>query len=237
VAGVATTVGLWTSVNETVTSAETIDGGALVSSGGQTVSVTGISACDWTGVRLAAAEQPDRVVLTLQYTRPTVDTCSGMPDTAVYSARLQAPLGHRTLVDGATGKPVSFFDSRRILRPSYLPAAYTFRYDAPDASGLLGYEYLAAPRGATASCTQLYSADGDEYDRLLVVIQAYGGELEWPPRTKPRPVTVHGRRALGIPGRISWTQDGQTIIVAANDPGLPAPELLRVADSVGDGAT
>jgi hypothetical protein len=132
---------------------------------------------------------------------------------------------------GADGRPVPFFDSRRILWPGYLPPGYAFRYDAPDAPELLSYQfpYLALPRQPTVGCAQLYSASDDD---LLVVMQVTGGTVRWPPRARPRAVTVHGHRALAIPGRISWTQDGQTIVVAANNPGLSVLDLLRVANSL-----
>lgn len=107
-----------------------------------------------------------------------------MPGFAVYDARLRVPLGHRELVDGATDKPVPYFDTRRLLRPGYLPPGYAFRYDAPDASGLLGHEYLAVPRDAKASCSQLYSTGESD---MLVITQADGGTLAWPPGIKPRP--------------------------------------------------
>ena len=43
---------------------------------------------------------------------------------------------------------------------------------------------------------------------------------------------VRGRPALALPERISWSQDGQTIVVARPDPVLPANELINVADSL-----
>jgi hypothetical protein len=134
-------------------------------------------------------------------------------------------------VDGVTGKLIPFFDSRRILRPGYLPPGYAFRYNAPGASELLSYQfpYLALPGQPAVSCTQVYSASDDG---LLVVMQATGGTLGWSARTRPRTVTVHGHRALVIPGRIGWNQDGQTIVVATNDPALPTDELISVADSI-----
>jgi len=225
----AAVTGLWVHRHSMVVDSESIDGGALVSSDGRTVSVMGVLACDWTAW-LTAAEQPARVVITLQTAHPGTPSCSGMPGFAVYHAMLRAPLGHRELMDGATDKPVPYFDSRRLLRPGYLPPGYGFRYDAPDASGLLGYEYLAVPRNTEVSCSQLYSAgDAD----MLVITQASGGTLAWPPRIRPRPVIVRGHRALAIPGRISWSLNDQTIVVAATDAALPMTELIAVADSLG----
>jgi hypothetical protein len=137
-------------------------------------------------------------------------------------------------MDGASGRPVPFFDSGRILWPSYVPAGYEFDYAAPNGYELFGYEDLAAPQGSTVSCSQLYSRFGLP-DMLLVVTQATGGRLEWPAGTRAEPVTVRGHRALTIPGRISWTQDGQTIVVFATNRVLRMSELIKVADSVGDG--
>jgi len=217
-------------VRSGLNSTESIDGGALVSSDGRTVSVMGVGACDWSNMHLTAAEQPGSVVLTLRYTRPLQDTCSGMPGYAAYHTQLQAPLGHRRLVDGVTGKAVPYFDSRHLLRPAYLPLGYQFRYDAPSATGLLSYDYQAAPEGATVSCSQLYSRAGGP--DLLVITQATGGRLTWPTQVRPQPVIVHGHQALAIPGRLSWTQGGQTIVVAATDPDLPESELVSVAASL-----
>lgn len=225
----AVTAALWAYLHSTVVFTVSVDGGALVSPDGRTVSVTAASLCDQTDT-LIAREQPASVTLTVQIAEPRNPPCSGMPGFAVYRAQLQAPLGRRKLLDGSTGRPVPFFDSRHLLRPAYLPPGYAFRYDAPNAYYLLGYEYLAPQEGPTASCSQLYS-DGSD-DDLLVVTQAIGGRLEWPPRLRPRPVLVRGRRALEIPGRISWAQDGQTIVVATTDTALPTSELLQVAEGL-----
>ena len=228
----AVTAAVWAYTHATGVSTASIVGGALVSLDGRTVSVTtALAPCGETDT-LIAAEQPARVTLTLEYTYSKHPSCTGMPAFAVYSVRLQAPLRHRRLVDGVSGKPVPFFDTRGILRPGYLPPGYAFRYDAPDASELLTYQfpYLALPRQPGVSCSQLYSASDDD---LLVIMQATGGTLGWPAKIRPRAVTVRGHRALAIPGRISWTQDSQMIVVATNNSALPMDALIRVADSVG----
>jgi hypothetical protein len=185
--------------------------------------------CDWTDT-LIADEQPARMTLTVRYSHPRIPSCSGMPGFAVYRARLAAPVGRRQLIDGVTGKRIPFFYGNRILRPSYVPPGYVFRYDAPAAYELPGFEYLAA-FGGSASCSRLYTT-GDPND-LLVITQAVGRNLPWPLTLKPRPVRVHGHGGLVAPGRISWTEDGQTVVVATNNTTLPQPALLAVADSLG----
>ena len=228
VVAVAATVWLLASRNGAGVTTQSIDGGALVSSDGRTVSVTVGTNCNQTNT-LTASEQQAVVTVAVQV-RVSGPPCSGFPGAAVYSARLRAPLGHRSLVDGATGRPVPIFDGRRILRPAYLPPGYALRYDAPDAFYLLGSQYLAVPQDPTVSCSQLYAAHG--FQDLLVITQASGGTLHWPPDFVPRAVTVRGHRALAVSGRVSWTQDGQTIVVAATDQALPASELIAVADSL-----
>ena len=226
---VGAVAGWWVYAHHTVVTVESITGGALVSSDGRTVAVSGVVGCDATDT-LRAAEQPGRVTLTLDYVHLANPPCSGIPGFAVYRARLQAPLGRRALVDAATGRPVPYFDASSLDKPGYLPPGYAFRYAAPDAFGLFGGEYLAVPVDARLSCSQIYSPS-DDYD-LLVITQADGGRLVWPAGVKPRKLTVRGRPALAIPGRISWVQDGQLIVVATNNPELRLPELVAVADSM-----
>lgn len=225
----AAVIGWRTYTHGTVVSTIPIDGGALVSADGRTVSVTAGALCEDTDT-LSAAEQPGRVTLTLDDSHPRIPTCSGMPGYAVYRTRLQAPLGRRALVDSVTGKLVPYCVASRLLRPSYLPAGYALRYDAPDAYGLMYGDHLAVPVTATVSCSQLYAA-ADPYDDLIVITQARGGRLEWP-LIKPRRLIVHGHPALAIPGRISWTEDGQLIVVASDYPPLPTRELIAVAESL-----
>lgn len=226
----AAVIAWWAYTSATVVSTMPIDGGALVSADGRTVSVTAPALCDDTD-NLSAAERPDRVTLTLDYTHPRSPTCSGMPGYAVYRARLQAPLGRRALVDSATGKLVPYCVASRLPRPAYLPAGYALRYDAPTAHGLVYGDYLAVPIQATVSCSELYAA-ADPYDDLLVITQARGGRLSWPTGIKPQRLVVRGHPALAIPGRISWTEDGQLIVVATTNPALHPRELIAVADSI-----
>ena len=86
------------------------------------------------------------------------------------------------------------------------------------------------PVAATVSCSQLYAA-ADPYDDLIVITQARGARLEWP-GIKPRRLLVRGHPALAIPGRISWTEDGQLIVVATDNPVVHARELIAVAESL-----
>ena len=210
----------WLTYNSSVTTDLSVSGGALVSADGRTVSVTAGALCDDT-VTLTADEQPASVVITLHDTHPRIARCSGMPGFAVYHVPLVQPLGRRRLLDGLTGDRIPFFDVADVVRPTYVPPGYVFRYDAPEAVELFSYGYPPLPKAAV--CSQLYERGDD----VLIITQ--GGTL-LPPRAKPRHITVSGHPALEFTGAITWTAHGQRFTVSAQD--LSAAELIAVADGM-----
>src|SRR5215469_1327701 len=146
-----------------------IDGGALVSASGRTISVTAGVLCD-ENAALVADEQQASVSIAVKYAAPRTATCSGIPGFAVYHVQLSQPLGRRRLIDQVSGKPVPFIDVARILRLAYIPPGFMFRYDAPDGAGMFGPEYLSAVVQAPVTCSQLYTTTDNR--AALVITQS-----------------------------------------------------------------
>jgi hypothetical protein len=104
------------------------------------------------GATLTADETSSRVTLVLrQIVSGTVCPADYAIGTA--SVTLRRALGGRSLVDGTTGRLIPYFDGRRLLRVTFLPAGYRFSaylpFPSPPAVTSWEREY-ASPGQATA---------------------------------------------------------------------------------------
>jgi hypothetical protein len=175
---------------------------------------------------LEARESPDAVTVRLHLV-PQAMLAPGSCGIEVFSARLQAPLGSRQLVDGVTGARLAAFPGQGILRPAFLPSGFVHRYDA----AFLGSDTVA---GAAAGCTLVYTQT-DSYDEAIWISQIAGGHWRTPSGVTATPIVVRGLPGLAINGEIEWTQHGQLFTVQSMTYAyatLSTPQLVAIADSL-----
>lgn len=145
------------------------------------------------------------------------------------SVALRYPLSGRLLIDGTTGRRISYFDGRRLYRVTYLPPGYRLSHYWPNASGFWFREYTFV----------------SGKDQRLTVFQIPGhaaGASGWPVQSR---VMVHGQPAtLQAAGNgpmysreITWSAGGfvftiSTTSINSGQLSLPAAELIRIADGL-----
>lgn len=209
------------------------DGPAMVSADGRTVTVGGFGYPCFGTVSPLAQESARQVRLSLRWTTPNKHgVCNkSMALVRAMDVHLSAPLSARTLVNGDNGRALDWFDGRRVLHPSWLPAGCALQYASPAVSSglatgpryLAGYvqDYQSSTTGAVLMITQIL------------------GTANTPPDPQDHPTAI---RVRGHPGRadshsITWTEDGQTIRLSiysqGSAPGKPVTvtDLLAIAAS------
>jgi hypothetical protein len=209
---------------------DSVEGGALVSVDGRTISVTGDGVlCDQV-ISLDAIETDLTVAIELRNAQPRKPECAGVTTYALYRVRLALPLGRRRLIDGVTGKPVPYLDVTAVRRPAYVPPGYVFRYDEPGTRAFPLYPYPAPTRHGRVSYSEVFSARANDW---LVITRQPAGPVRWPASFRVRAVTVRGHRATAAAGAVTWTQDGWRFTVNGDGvPPLPLGELLAIANSI-----
>lgn len=172
---------------------------------------------------LTATETASRVTLVLRQIL-SGSICAAILSVGTTAVVLRHPLSGRALVDGTSGHRIPYFDGRKLLRVTYLPAGYRFSSYFPAAAG--GWE------------RQFVSVDGP-----LIIVQVPGSAAAsptWPVQFRAgvdgRPATVHIDSDNGQAyGRaISWTADGYTfavysLIMQAGQQPLGVAALTRIA--------
>jgi hypothetical protein len=218
----------WLYSSSEVITYDGIEGGALVSPDGRTISVSAEGVCEQV-ITLDATETQEAVVIRLRYARPRNVQCGGVGIYAVFRARLVLPLGRRRLIDGVTGRLVPHLDFEAIRRPGYVPPGYTFRYDQPGTGASPEFPFPMVTSHGRMTATEVF---GTSDDRWLFITQQPVVPVRWPAGLKARAVTVHGHRATAAAGRLlTWNQDGLRFTVAAA-PAIPLSELLAIANSI-----
>lgn len=222
--------GVWLYHNSDVITYDSVEGGALVSADGRTISVTGDGVlCDQV-ISLEAIETELTVTIDLRNAQPRKPECAGMTGYALYRVRLGLPLGRRRLIDGVTGKPVPYLDVNAVRRPAYVPPGYVFRYDEPGTRAFPLYPYPAPTSHGRVSYSEVFSASDNNW---LVITQQPAGPVRWPASFRVRAVTVCGHRAMAAAGVVTWTQESLRFTVRADAiPPPPLTELLAIADSI-----
>ncbi len=213
---------------QTVVSYVGYSGPTLLSADQRTVTVAGFTYPCFGTLRPIARETRTRVALWLKYVTPvhhgvcTMDMAMEGPR----DIRLSAPLGSRLLTDGATGRSLRWFDVRRMLRPSVIPAGYKLRLVTPLVTGLL-------PAPATPACRQDYQSR----DATLSILQSTGA-LELPRRGggAPAAIRVRGYPGLASAYGITWREAGYSVLIEAypdtgDTPVLTTSSLIAIADS------
>lgn len=206
-------------------------------------------------LRLTATERPRRVVLHGQQT-PSHDVCAvDAPTSKLLTAVLRRRLWGRALVDGSTGRPVRYFDGRRLVRIGHLPDGYRFHQDTPWPDLFL-FRQPKGWRGPNAWVREYVPREPCSQSAMtpqvtLRVTQVRPATVAHTLGTGParRTVSVNGHRAVirastagGLTRHaITWTADGYGFGVvwlghpAADCPHptpVPEAELLRVARSL-----
>jgi hypothetical protein len=147
------------------------------------------------------------------------------------AAVLRHPLAGRVLVDGTTGRRIPYFDGRKLLRVTYLPAGYRFALYFPAPAGGWERRFVSANR-----------AYG-----ILDVVQVPGsaaalsaGPVQYRAQVDGHPATVQiGSYGGQVDARsISWTADGYALDVYSRNtqasPPLGVAALTRVAAGLRD---
>jgi hypothetical protein len=215
------------------TSTEAITG-ALVAPDGRQVVVPYTGGGCVVGARLTATETRSKVTLLLRQVLSGASVCPA--DLIVglsVSVTLPHPLWGRSLVDGSTGRPIPYFDGRKLLRVTYLPPGYRFSayqpYPAPAANA---WEREFVSRGQATAPVEVEQVPGNT-----------AVAPSWPVTAR---IKVGGRPAAlsvltsngQVYGRaITWRAGGYafvvyTVMVSAGQRLLPTVELTRIADGL-----
>lgn len=213
---------------QTVVSYVGYAGPTLLSADRRTVTVAGFPYPCFGTLRPIARETKMRVALWLRYVTPVHHGVCNM-DMAMEGPqviRLSAPLGSRLLIDGATGRSLHWFDARRMLRPSVIPAGYKLQVVTPFETGSL-------PDQAISGCRQDYQSRAATFS----IIQS-AGTLELPQTGQHAPAAI---RVRGHPGfasayAIAWREKGYNVLIEAypkmgRAPVLATTALIAIADS------
>ncbi|HEX6449226.1 MAG TPA: hypothetical protein VF060_07185 [Trebonia sp.] len=175
---------------------------------------------------LTATETASRVTLVLKQILSGIVCPAGL-SFGTATAVLRHPLSGRALVDGTSGHRIPYFDGRKLLRVTYLPAGYRFSNYFPAAAGGWERDFVSA----------------DQANGPLNVVQVPGSAAAsptWPVQFRAevdgRPAAVHINSDNGqVYGRaISWTADGYTfavysLIMQAGQNPLGVAALTRIA--------
>jgi hypothetical protein len=186
------------------------------------------------GATLTATETSSRVTLVLRQVLSGAAICPA--DVIVgltTSVTLPHPLWGRTLVDGTTGRPIHYFDGRKLLRVTYLPAGYRFS------------AYQLVPSAPFTSWEREFTSPG-QATAPVDVEQTQGNATAGP----SWPVTAHVRvdsrlaalEVLAANGQVlgravTWRASGYafavyTVMVRAGQRLLSAAELTGIADGL-----
>ncbi|HEY6296216.1 MAG TPA: hypothetical protein VIX15_11175 [Streptosporangiaceae bacterium] len=217
----------------TTTNTEAITG-ALVAPDGRHVVVPYLGGGCVVGAKLTATETGSKVTLVLRQLLSGASVCPA--DLIVgldVSVTLPHPLWGRSLVDGSTGRPIPYFDGRKLLRVTYLPPG--FRFSA----------YQPYPEPAVNAWEREFGSRGQA--TAPVEIEQVAGNTavapSWPVTARikvgARPATLSVLTSGGqVFGRaIAWRAGGYafvvyTVMVRAEQRLLSTAELARIADGL-----
>lgn len=209
-------------------------GTAIVSADGRTVTVGqyGAAVCG-SAITPVARESAARVAVFLRYvpSAATPPCPQAFAMVSAYNIRLGTPLGSRTLVDGTTGRPITWISARLVLRPVTLPAGYQLR--ALTAAG----NSLHTGKPPPVGCVQTFVSETGAVE--LVIAQSAGtvrlggsGPVGW------LHIQVRGHPGLASRNVITWRENGLTDYIAAGPgpksaeaPSFTTQQLIAIADS------
>jgi hypothetical protein len=228
-----TTTGTTTTASTTTTNPEAI-GGALVASDGRHIVVPYTGGGCVQGATLTAAETRTRVTLVLRQVMSGASVCpADLIVGLTVAVTLRHPLWGRSLIDGYTGRPIHYFDGRKLLRVTYLPPGYRFS------------AYTLFPSAPFSAWEREFTSPGQA--SAPVDIEQLTGNVavgpSWPVTARVR---VGGRLAalevLTSSGRVfgravTWRAGGfsfavYTVMVRAGQRLLSAAELTAIANGL-----
>jgi hypothetical protein len=215
------------------TSPEAITG-ALVAPDGREVVVPYTGGGCVVGARLTATETRSKVTLVLRQVLSGASICpADLIVGLTVTTTLPHPLWGRSLVDGSTGRPIPYFDGRKLLRVTYLPPGYRFSAYLPyPAPAVTTWEREFVSRGQATAPVDIEQVKGNT-----------AVAPSWPVTAR---LTVDGRPAAlsvltsggQVFGRaITWRADGYafvvyTVMVRSGQRLLSAAELNGVASGL-----
>jgi hypothetical protein len=192
---------------------------------------------------LVARSYPNRVTLVVRTATQAPDAvCPLMAELASWSlsATIAAPLGRRPLVQALSGKPIAYFDDRRLAGVGGLPHGFRFSGESPG----VPFDLLLAPLHPAVGETRSYSGPG-QLDPSLFVTQLVGKVRLTSTPVYPivRNLTVDWRRAAlhvrwvqvsTVSRSVTWSNWGYTFVVTSisityHGAALPTSQLLDVA--------
>lgn len=205
-------------------------GTAIVSDDGRTL-IVGPYGLECGGtVSVVARESRARVDLFLQYV-PGGSACvpgeGAMAMVPEQRIRLHAPLGHRKLADGQTGKATPWLSARLVLRPRLIPVGYL-------SGGLLPWISSSLYAGGVrpAACMQIYRVRNfralSGADEFAIIQSAAGLQLQ--PSGGWKPIRVRGHPGQAAPGMITWREQGLTDLISTGA-GWTTSKLIAIANS------
>jgi hypothetical protein len=214
-------------------------GPLLVSRDERTISIAGPGPCTGS-VSLSAVERPDRVIVKATWTGPAhPPTCTGAMGMSSWSTRLRAPVGTRSVIDAATGRPAVWIGGPNLLDPGYIPAGFTLDQLSTMSPPLID-------RSTDAPCyTREYLAGTMPHYRELFIGEC-PGTFVTTRSTDPQVTIQDGVAVAGTTGQIRavnatdgwhavfWVRGDWTFMVASTGEDAPLPDgtLLAVADAL-----
>jgi hypothetical protein len=201
-------------------------GPAVVGADGRMLTVSGYDSWCGTTSRLVARQSPSQVALWVRDV--VVRSCApgegAMAVPPPLQVRLTAPLGKRTLVNGATGQPVPRFDARLLLRPS----GYRLRQVTPQLTGTQGHPIARVQLSYYPRTERAGQLIITEFPDSPLVPRPWQSPPE--PRGQWTPIRVRGVPGWAAPSVIAWRQRGLIYLVGAV-PQMSTAELIAIADS------
>jgi hypothetical protein len=208
--------------------------GALVAPDGLQIVVPYTGGGCVEGATLTADETGSRVTLVLRQVLSGNSICpADLIEGLVVGVTLPHPLWGRSLIDGTTGRPIHYFDGRKLLRVTYLPSGYRFSAYKPFPST----SFSAWEREFTSPSQASAPVDIEQLPGNVAVGPS------WPVTGR---VSVGGRQAElealtsngQVFGRaITWRADGYsfvvyTVLVRAGQRLVSAAALTSIADGL-----
>jgi hypothetical protein len=213
-----------------------VSGPLLVSADGRVITGIGSMACGH-APRLVTRSSPRKVALI--WVNPDTNCHAEMIGSAVARARLPSPLGHRALVQAASGKPVHYFGERDLVRVGVLPAGFRLSSDLP--FGIAELPSVSLPGSAVWAVgdTRTYTGPAGTAAQLSIAqLAAAHGFNPLPPWPWPAHVRVDGRPAALLVDRanglaysrsITWVARGYRFVVNIFVHGqIPHPAGLQI---------